>query len=133
VRALADVLKNRPVPETALERAARQSRRPISSAALGRRVLNGLKDHAGVYDGCIPGSGLSPAPDPLLRFHTFVTVLRRADSSREWTQEVTMIRKEKAGYKVISEKGKNLGGPYRTKDEAEKRLRQVEFFKHRKG
>jgi hypothetical protein len=44
-----------------------------------------------------------------------------------------MIRKEKAGYKVISEKGKNLGGPYRTKAEAEKRLRQVEFFKHRKG
>jgi hypothetical protein len=44
-----------------------------------------------------------------------------------------MIRKEKEGYKVMSEKGKNLGGPYRTKAEAEKRLRQIEFFKHRKG
>jgi hypothetical protein len=45
-----------------------------------------------------------------------------------------MIKKVKEGYKVLSEKtGKNLGGPYKTKAEAEKRLRQVEFFKHRKG
>ncbi len=44
-----------------------------------------------------------------------------------------MIVKVKGGYKVISEKSKkNLGGPYKTKAEAEKRLRQVEFFKHRK-
>jgi hypothetical protein len=44
-----------------------------------------------------------------------------------------MIKKVKAGYKVISEKsGKNLGGPYKTREEAEKRLRQVEFFKHNK-
>lgn len=45
-----------------------------------------------------------------------------------------MIIKVKEGYKVISEKsGKNLGGPYKTKEEAKKRLRQVEFFKHKKG
>jgi len=44
-----------------------------------------------------------------------------------------MIKKVKGGYKVLSTKGKNLGGPYKTKEEAEKRLRQVEFFKHRKG
>jgi hypothetical protein len=45
-----------------------------------------------------------------------------------------MIKKVKEGYKVLSEKtGKNLGGPYKTKAEASKRLRQVEFFKHRKG
>jgi hypothetical protein len=43
-----------------------------------------------------------------------------------------MIKKIKAGYEVVSEKGKNLGGPYKSKEEAEKRLRQVEFFKHRK-
>ena len=42
-----------------------------------------------------------------------------------------MIRKRKDGYRVVSEKGRNLGGPYATKAEAEKRLRQVEFFKHR--
>ena len=44
-----------------------------------------------------------------------------------------MIRKVKGGYKVLSEKGKNLGGPYKTKGEAEKRLRQVEYFKHNTG
>ncbi len=44
-----------------------------------------------------------------------------------------MIVKVKGGYKVVSSKGKNLGGPYRTKEEAKKRLRQVEFFKHRNG
>lgn len=44
-----------------------------------------------------------------------------------------MIKKVPGGYKVVSSKGKNLGGPYKTKEEAEKRLRQVEFFKHKKG
>lgn len=45
-----------------------------------------------------------------------------------------MIKKVRGGYKVVSEKtGKNLGGPYKTKAAAEKRLRQVEYFKHAKG
>ena len=44
-----------------------------------------------------------------------------------------MIVKKKDGYYVLSEKNRrNLGGPYKTRDEAKKRLRQVEFFKHRK-
>lgn len=43
-----------------------------------------------------------------------------------------MIKKVKGGYKVLSEKGKNLGGPYKSKEEAQKRLRQVEYFKHNK-
>ena len=44
-----------------------------------------------------------------------------------------MIKKVKDGYKVVSEKsGKNLGGPYKTKEEANKRLQQVEFFKRKK-
>ncbi|MCX8125810.1 MAG: hypothetical protein N3E40_01520 [Dehalococcoidia bacterium] len=43
-----------------------------------------------------------------------------------------MIKKQGGGYVVVSEKtGKRLGGPYKTRAEAEKRLRQVEFFKHR--
>ena len=44
-----------------------------------------------------------------------------------------MIVKRKDGYHVLSEKRKNLGGPYKTRDEAVKRLGQVEFFKHRGG
>jgi hypothetical protein len=42
-----------------------------------------------------------------------------------------MIKKVAGCYKVVSEKGKNLGGPYKTKGEAKKRLTQVEFFKHK--
>jgi hypothetical protein len=34
------------------------------------------------------------------------------------------------GWHVLSEEGKNLGGPYKSKEEAVKRLRQVEYFKH---
>ena len=45
-----------------------------------------------------------------------------------------MIKKVKEGYKVLSEKsGKNLGGPYKSKAEAKRRLQQVEFFKRKKG
>lgn len=43
-----------------------------------------------------------------------------------------MIKKVKGGYQVISSKGKNLGGPYRSLATAKKRL-QVEFFKHREA
>ncbi len=42
-----------------------------------------------------------------------------------------MIVKRKTGYYVLSETTKrNLGGPYKTRTEASKRLRQVEYFKH---
>lgn len=41
-----------------------------------------------------------------------------------------MIVKDKGGFSVKSEKGKNLGGPYKSRKQAAKRLRQVEFFKH---
>lgn len=41
-----------------------------------------------------------------------------------------MIRKVKEGYRVVSEKtGRNMG-TYKTKEEAKKRLKQIEFFKH---
>lgn len=43
-----------------------------------------------------------------------------------------MIVKKPGGYYVVSEKTKrNLGGPYKSKDVATKRLKQVEFFKHK--
>jgi hypothetical protein len=44
-----------------------------------------------------------------------------------------MIVKRDSGYHVVSKKGKNLGGPYKSKDQAVKRLQQVEYFKHKKG
>ncbi len=44
-----------------------------------------------------------------------------------------MIIKRKAGYFVLSEKTRrNLGGPYKKREDAVNRLRQVEFFKRQK-
>lgn len=43
--------------------------------------------------------------------------------------DVDKRHKGKRSYYVLSETGKNMGGPY-TKDGAIKRLRQVEYFKH---
>lgn len=50
-----------------------------------------------------------------------------------------MIKKYGKLYKVLSEskdktgKHKNLGSGYKTKKEAVKRLKQIEYFKHKKG
>lgn len=44
-----------------------------------------------------------------------------------------MIKKAKGRYVVLSEKTGRKFGTYRTKKEAEKRLRQIEFFKHLKS
>ena len=43
-----------------------------------------------------------------------------------------MKKKTSKGWVVVSKKGKNLGGPYRSEKKADERLRQVEYFKHRK-
>lgn len=42
-----------------------------------------------------------------------------------------MIKKVKGGYKVVSKKGKSLSKPM-SKKAAQKRLRQIEYFKHKK-
>ena len=45
-----------------------------------------------------------------------------------------IIQKINGKYYVKSEDGKkNLGGPYKTKKEAEDRLRQVDYFKKKKS
>lgn len=44
-----------------------------------------------------------------------------------------MVKHKSNGWYVVSSKtGRNLGGPYPSKEEADKRLKQVEFFKHKK-
>lgn len=44
-----------------------------------------------------------------------------------------MIRKIKEGFRVLSEKtGRNFG-TYKKLEDAKKRLRQIEFFKHLHG
>jgi hypothetical protein len=41
-----------------------------------------------------------------------------------------MIIRRKKGWYVVSESGKNLGGPYKNRKDAVKRLQEVEYFKH---
>jgi len=53
---------------------------------------------------------------------------------KEATLEVvSVIVKRPNGWYVKSHKGKSLGGPYHSRERAEKRLQQVEMFKHMKG
>ena len=42
----------------------------------------------------------------------------------------SVIVKKPKGWYVLSEKGKHMGGPYKTRQEAEDRLKQIEMFKH---
>ncbi|MCR4324215.1 MAG: hypothetical protein NUV69_00830 [Candidatus Curtissbacteria bacterium] len=42
-----------------------------------------------------------------------------------------MIKKVKEGYRVVAESGRNMG-TYGSREEAEKRLKQIEMFKHLK-
>lgn len=46
------------------------------------------------------------------------------------SEKISKIVKREDGYHVMSERGKHLGGPYGSNDEAVKRLQQVEYFKH---
>jgi len=46
--------------------------------------------------------------------------------------KVSVIKKIKNKWKIFSEKGKELGS-YDTKNEAVKRLKQIEYFKHKKA
>ena len=47
------------------------------------------------------------------------------------TKKQAIIKHENGVYNVYSESGKCLGKGYKTKEEAEKRLKQVEYFKHK--
>ncbi len=80
-----------------------------------------------------PGPGdLGPGDNEAHDHHT-ARVHQEALSARHRQREETMIRKTKGGHKVVSEKGKNLGGPYKSREAAQRRLQQVEYFKHKKG
>ena len=43
-----------------------------------------------------------------------------------------MISKTRQGYVVKSESGRRLSKPYATKEQAQKRLREIEYFKNKK-
>lgn len=43
-----------------------------------------------------------------------------------------MVKKVSGGYKVYSEKGKPLSRVYKTKAQAQNRLREIEYWKNKK-
>ena len=49
----------------------------------------------------------------------------------QYNFELAVVVRKKDGWHVLSKDGKNLGGPYKTKKEALKRLKQVEYYKHK--
>ena len=51
--------------------------------------------------------------------------------NKKATKKTATIKHENGVYNVYSESGKCLGKGYKTKEEAEKRLKQVEYFKHK--
>lgn len=44
-----------------------------------------------------------------------------------------IIRETSKGFVLYSKKGRRLGGPYKTRKEAEEREAQVNYFKHKGG
>jgi len=44
-----------------------------------------------------------------------------------------VVRKTGSGWAVFSKEGKKLSKEYKTKKEAKERLREIEYFKHKKG
>jgi hypothetical protein len=48
-------------------------------------------------------------------------------------EKSAIIVRDSAGFSVLSKEGKRIGGAYKTKQEAEKRLREIEYFKNKEA
>jgi hypothetical protein len=68
----------------------------------------------------------------LNRTKSKVSVFRAQREKQLYPGEIKMIVTKNGKYFVKSEEGKNLGGPYNSREAAVKRLQQVEYFKHAK-
>jgi hypothetical protein len=91
---------------------------PKHLAGPGTLASSDPAEKSGVgYGGDRPGSAVAPARDEDVTLDASLSKIGR-------------VVHQKDGWHVLSEKGKNLGGPYGSKEEAVKRLRQVEYFKH---
>lgn len=78
------------------------------------------------------------AKDHLKELKNYYTLLTKMEKSASLIRVATIVKRED-GYHVISEKKdkkghhKNLGGPYKSRAQAVKRLRSIEFWKHKGG
>lgn len=57
---------------------------------------------------------------------------KKRNNSVEVLLTANYVREKNGEWYVFSEEGKKLGGPYKTEDEAKERLKQIEFYKHKK-
>ena len=48
-------------------------------------------------------------------------------------EKSAIIVRDSTGFSVLSKEGKRIGGVYKTKNEAEKRLREIEYFKNKEA
>jgi hypothetical protein len=62
----------------------------------------------------------------------YAQAMMRKTASFHAIVKIAVIRHKSDGYYVESESGRNLGGPYKTRAAAKKRLDEVEMFKHMK-
>lgn len=69
----------------------------------------------------------------LLNHPVKLKMLKTLLTKRAELSKLAYVQKIKGKYWVRSEKGKNLGGPYDTPEEASHRLQQVEYFKRHKS
>lgn len=104
-----DIPGKKPVEENEDVPKNKQTTKPTSKIGPEKKNFKSSKEK--LEDGRIIGEPIDP---------------RRTD---EKEYEESKIIKRKDGWHVISKNGKNLGGPYKTRKEALKRLRQVEHFK----
>ena len=65
-------------------------------------------------------------------FNETIEDILKAFQNKKMGKQAT-IKHENGVYNVYSESGKCLGKGYKTKEEAQKRLKQVEYFKHKKS
>jgi hypothetical protein len=106
-----------------------------SGSKHGPKVTNRAQAIAiGLSEARAAGEHVKPmthvAPDMSAK-HNYLGHFRKAENINAGHNTITGTP---GSFHVVSEHGgKNLGGPYRSKSQAVKRLRQVEYFKHHKG
>lgn len=89
---------------------------PEEAAAAGKIAIDHIKENPKYYDDIEVG----------------VKGEEKLVSEAELGIIARMVHKSD-GWHVLAESGKHLGGPYKTKEAARKRLQQVEMFKHMKS
>jgi hypothetical protein len=94
----------------------------VTAAELGREPYNCKHDGGYLY---------RKDPSAPEKYCAQCGMVYAANNTIEEMERTAVITGGPGSYHVKSEEGKNLGGPYKTREQAEHRLKQVEYFKHK--